>query len=498
VSQGPNNTTIVVTDAFGRRQTYSNYFYGADTLLAKGLSDFSYSFGVLHSQFGEQVGHGAAAAGRYSVGITNNITGGGRMEFSQSTLSGGPAFTFRLAHGVLGTGLAVSHSGSQNGSAALISYQYMDPNISGGLALTFQSPHYSTLALQPYQDRNLLNAQFSIAKQLGAGRSISLSYYRQNDRDNGPQGVWQLSQVAQLSESLQLQLGESLTSSVTGKQFGLQTSLSFIPRHGLAASLNASQSGGQTQTTLQVQRALDSGTPSFGYTVSASAGTGAVSEYASAEYRAQYGDYIANLGTGAGQSSMQLTAAGGLVFIDGHFFPTQSISDSYALVDTGGLGHVRVLANNIVVGRTNKHGYLLVPQLGSYLNNEIAIASNDTPIDYNIEESQQEVAPLYRSGAIVRFGINKVQPVTGALLVHLAGKNVIPAFGIIEVDNGTSMVRSDIGEGGEFYFDRLSTGVHHARITFEGGQCGFDLTVPQSAAHFIKLGTVTCQNGVRS
>jgi outer membrane usher protein len=498
ITQGPNNTTIVVTDAFGRQQTYSNYFYGADTLLAKGLSDFSYSFGVLHSQFGEQVGHGAAAAARYSAGITNNVTGGGRLEFSPSIFSGGPAFTLRLAHGVVGTALALSHSGRQNGTAGLLSYQYVDPQISGGFAFSVQSPHYATLSLQPDQDRNILNVQFSIAKQLSRGRGVSLSYYRQNDRDNGAQGTWQLSQVAQLSDALQLQVSENLTRGTNGRQFGFQTALNFVPRHGLAASFNTSESAGHAQATIQVQHALDSQTPAFGYTASVSSGQGSVSEYAAAEYRGQYGDYIANLGTSAGQNTVSLNAAGGLVFIGGRFFPTQSISDSYALVDTGGLAHVRVLANNIIVGRTNKRGYLLVPQLGSYLNNDISIASSDTPIDYSIEDQSQHVAPMYRSGAIVRFGVNRVRPVTGVLLVHFGGKNVIPAFGIIEVDAGPSKVTSDIGEGGEFYFDKLPSGVYHAQVQFQGGSCMFDLTVPQSESKFIKLGTVVCENGVRS
>ncbi|HET7813893.1 MAG TPA: fimbria/pilus outer membrane usher protein, partial [Candidatus Baltobacteraceae bacterium] len=84
VGQGPNTTAVVVTDAFGRQQTYSSYFYGADTMLAKGISDFNYSFGVLHSEFGQQTGHGPAAAARYSEGLSNNVTGGGRFEASES------------------------------------------------------------------------------------------------------------------------------------------------------------------------------------------------------------------------------------------------------------------------------------------------------------------------------------------------------------------------------------------------------------------------------
>jgi outer membrane usher protein len=498
IGQGPNNTTVIVTDAFGRQQTYTNRFYGSDALLAKGVSDFSYGAGVLHSQFGDQSGHGMAAAARYSAGVTNNVTAGGRFELSGETISGGPSFTVRFAGGVAGVEAALSRSGGAAGQAAVISYQHMDPRLSAAFSATVQSPHYASLALQPSQDRPLTNLQASISRQLGARGAVTLSYYRQQDRDNGMQSVWQLTHTLQLSETTQLQVSENLTSGSGGKQFGLQTALSFLPRHGLAASVNASESGGRAQTTLQVQHALESQTPSFGYTLSATGADGGLSAFASAGYRGQYGNYSVNIGNGAGQTSLAANAAGGLVFIGGRFFATQSVSDSYALVDTAGLAGVRVLANNIVVGRTNAHGYLLVPQLGSYMNNDITLASSDLPLNYSIDEPSQTVAPAYKSGEVVQFGISQVRPVTGKLLVRIGNADMVPAYGILLLDADQHAQQSDIGEGGEFYFDKLPAGVHHARIEFQGGQCTFDLAVPQSASSFIKLGTVVCQNGVRS
>lgn len=498
ISQGPNTTTIVVTDAFGRQQTYSNYFYGADSLLERGLTDFSYGAGVLHSQFGEQVGHGVAAAGRYSTGITDNITGGGRLEISSGTFSAGPSFVFRLAHGVAGLEAAMSHGGGSSGTAALFSYQYQSPSVSGGLSFTYESPRYASLSLQADQDRSLTNANVTIAKQLNARAAVSLSYLRQQDRDNGFQSGWQLSQTAVLSNTTQLQISEDLTSGAGGHQFGIQTALNFVPQHGLATSINTAESGGHTQASVQVQHALDSQTPALGYIVSATSAGGSISGFASADYRSQYGDYIANFSGGGAQSNLSLNVAGGLVFIGGRFFPTQSVDDSYALVDTAGLAHVRILANSVVVGRTDKRGYLLVPRLGSYLNNDISIASSDAPIDYSIEDTTKLVAPAYRTGAIVRFGIERVQPVMGTLMVRFGQSEVVPAFGILEVDSQGTTVESDIGEGGEFYFDKLPSGTYHARAEFHGGACTFDLTVPQTTQRFVKLGTVVCENGVRS
>lgn len=497
IGQGPSNTSIVVTDAFGRQQTYTNFFYGSDMLLAKGMSDFSYAAGVLHSQFGEQTAHGPAAAARYSTGLSNNITGGGRFEVSAATESGGPAFTFRFPSGVVGVEGALSRSGAQGGSAALISFQHMDSRVDAAISATFESPNYSSLALMPSQDRSLRNVQVSLSRQFSSRAGMTVSYYRQDDRDNGMQGVWQLSHMLTVSDTMQLQVSETLTSGRGQKSLGVQTALNFIPRRGLAAAVNTTESDGQEQATVQLQRSLDAQTPSFGYTLSATGGNTGISGFASADYRGQYGNYTATIGNGYGETSESLNLAGGLAFIGGRVMPTQSVSDGYALVDTG-VPHVHVLSNNVVVGSTNSRGYLLVPQLGSYMNNTIALESADLPLNYRIDEPAQTVAPGYRSGAVVRFGIAQVRPVTGKVLVRIANQTLVPAYGILVLDSDAATQQSDIGEGGEFYFERLAAGVHRAVVQFHDGACTFDLTVPQSTQPFIKIGTVVCQNGVHS
>lgn len=497
--EGPNSTTVVVTDAFGRQRTYDNYFYGADSLLARGISDFDYAAGFLHSQFGEQTGHGPAAAGRYQIGLTDDITAGGRFEISQTALSAGPQVSLRLKRGILSAAAALSRSQQRMGEAGLLSYQFMNRGGSGDVSIAYQSPHYASLGLQPPQDRSTLNASASFSRQLSARAAVGVSYLQQNDRDNGNAAGWHVFQNTMLSESTQLQISEDLGGAPGGqRRFGLSTQLNFIPRRGLNASFSTVTQSGTTSESVQVQRAATSQTPSLGYTVSASGGAGAASAFLSSDYRTQYGTYLTDAGLGSGGRSLAVTAAGGLVFIGGKLFPTQSVSDSYALVDSGGLSGVRILANNVVAGRTNKAGYLLVPSLGSYYTNDISIASADAPLDYSIEEQTQHVAPMYHSGAIVRFGVSRVRPVTGMLVVRTGTKDRIPAFGVLEVQSGTATDTSDIGEDGAFYFDKLTAGAHPAAIKFKDGACTFTLTVPQTNATFVKLGTVVCTNGGKS
>lgn len=498
VGEGPNTTTIVVTDAFGRQQTYSNTFYGADSLLARGLSDFSYGAGFLHSQFGEQARHGAAVAGRYTVGATNDLTAGARLEIGSSLASFGPNVAFRLPRGVLGMAAALSREGQRSGIAGLLSYQYLSRMSDGSVAISYDSPQYASLALTAAQDRPVLNASLSFARQLNARATLGFSYARQNDRDNGAQSVWQTFQTLTLSNSTEFQVGETLTSGNGRRQLGIATTMNFLPRSGYNASVSTLYSGAGTTAAVTLQRPASSQVPSLGYLLSASGGTGGASGFVSADYRGQYGDLLTDAGISSGTRSYSANAAGGIVFINGKLFATQALTDSYALVDAGGLANVRILANGVVAGRTDRNGFLVVPNIGSYYDNTISIFSADAPIDYSIDAQSEHLAPMYKSGGIVRFGLNRVRPVTGNLIARVGGHEMIPAFGILEVSSGVQTLRSDIGEGGEFYFDNLSAGVHAATVKFRDGECRFALIVPQTTATFIKLGTVTCTNGVHA
>lgn len=496
MGQGPNNMNVVVTDAFGRQQTYANQFYASDELLARGLTDFSYGAGFLHAQGGQQIGSGPAAAGRYAAGLTDNVTAGGRLEISRSTLSAGPALTFRLPYGVLGAAAAISRSGATGGQAALVSYQYSGPAVAASASIAYQSPHYSSLALEAGSDRPIVNATLGFSKQLTRQTSFGISYSHLRDREVGATSMWEVAQTVALSRDAQLQISQTMTSTPSGRQFGVASSLYFTPRANYDALVTAGESQGRSQATLQVSHQPAAGTPSLAYTAAMTGGSGSASGYLAADYRAQSGDYLANLALGGGQNSYSVTAAGGLVFIGGRLFQTQPVNDAYALVDAGGLSGVRVLANNVVVGRTNKQGLLLVPNLGSYTNNSIAISSSDAPMNYTIDAATQSVAPMYRSGDVVHFGINRVRPVTGNLLVMMDKAPVVPAFGILEIRAQDRTLSSDIGEGGEFYFETLPSGVYSADVRFSGGRCRFALNVPNSTSPFLKMGTVACAHGV--
>lgn len=491
VQNGAGNMQVVVTDAFGRRQSYTKSFYASDALLAPGVTDFSYGLGVLRPSFETAPVSGAGFAGRLAAGVTPDFTAGGRVEFAGRVLSVGPNVAIRLHEGVLGFAGAVSDDAGARGGAGLASYQFTSPRFSVAASLRWESPSYATLSAPASYDRPLTTANLSFGLPLGRDTSVGLSLIGQRFRDAGAQSELQLSQWRTLSQQATLQFTETMSSYNSSRHFGFATQINFIPRTNESASFGASSSDGRTGLTANFDRALAAQAPSLGYDAGVNASPGDASLFGQAQYRWRYGDYLADVNVGNGANDVSFNAAGGLVFIGGRFFASRPVADSYALVDTGVPG-VRITANNIELGRTDKQGYLLVPQLESYFGNEISINPADAPVNTEIAASVQHVTPMAHSGAVVKFDLRSVSTITGTLRVRSSGAFAVPAFGIFELSLKGSTRVSDIGEQGEFFFENLPAGDYRGKIQYRGGTCLMTVRVPQSSTPFLKLGTLLC------
>lgn len=492
VQNGASNMQVVVTDAFGRQQSFSKSFYASDALLAPGLTDFSYGAGVLRPSFGAAPVSGAGFAGRYAAGVSQDLTVGGRLEFAGRVVSGGPNVAVRLREGVLGLAAAASDDAGVSGAAALASYQYASSHLSFAASLRLQSPQYATLAIPAAFDRALATANVSLGMPLSGGTSIGLAYSSQRFRDSGAQGDLQFSQWHTLSRDATLQLTETMSSYGGARHFGFSTQLNFIPRLNESASFGATSIDGHPGVTANFDKALGSQAPSLGYDAGVNASPGNAALFGQAQYRFQYGDYLADVNIGNGANTVSLNAAGGVVFIGGKMFATRPLSDSYALVDAG-LPGVRIVSNNVEVGRTNRHGYLVVPQLESYFGNQIAVNPADAPLNTDIEATTQRVVPMAKTGALVRFDMRAVSTITGRLQIHLGSRgSAIPAYGIFQIAAGGKSLTSDIGENGEFFFENVPAGDYNGTVRYRGGTCLMTVHVPAGSTPFIKLGTLSC------
>ncbi len=255
------------------------------------------------------------------------------------------------------------------------------------------------------------------------------------------------------------------------------------------------RSGSQGLTTVEMQQSLPVG-PGFGYRLSGVAGDG-ISPSGSGvlQYQGAFGRYEVTRDVGPGGAGTSVSASGGLVAIGGGLHLTRAVSSSYALVRVPGAAGVRVYDNNQPVGRTGRHGNLLVPNLLPYYGNRLSIADTDLPLDYDIEHTVQTIAPPFQGGALVAFLAERIQGVTGRVVLTRGGARTVPVYGNLVVTVKGVRHVSPIGEQGEFYFENLPAGPHPAAVEFGDMPCAFTLTVTPSAAPFIDLGTVVCDAG---
>jgi outer membrane usher protein len=493
VVSGSGFTQVVIRDAFGREQAITQPYYFSTGLLAPGLSEYSYNLGFERRQSGrESWDYGALVfLGRHRLGLTENLTAGFRLEGSSERLSGGPSATIRLPIGEVDVEAAGSVARGKSGAAAFLGYSYLGRAIGVSAFAQLTSDRYATVGLDPRDDRALLEAGGSVSVPLGPRLSLSLQYSGVDFRDRG----W-THRIGLLS-SLRLTGRASLFVSANyfpGHQEGPENEffagVTYAFGRGITGSVFHQHSGDQSSTAMQVQKSPPLG-PGFGYLVEGqlgeqNRGSGVF------RYQGDYGIYEASYGRFGDEDATTLSTFGSIVAIGGRVYPTRPIYDSFALIQVPGVAGVPGYISNQEVGRTNRWGDLVVPNLLSYYGNRVGIGAADVPLDYAIDATEKVIAPPYRGGALVTFPVRQTQSFTGTLVVETAGRRVIPAYGQLTVMADGGPIVSPLGKGGEFYLENLPAGTWHAKAEYKAGVCTFMLEIPVTDGPFVNLGTLRC------
>jgi len=59
----------------------------------------------------------------------------------------------------------------------------------------------------------------------------------------------------------------------------------------------------------------------------------------------------------------------------------------------------------------------------------LSIDDRDIPLTYDVQDTEKTIAPPFRGGAFVPFGVRQIRTVTGSIHVHAGQADVIPTFG---------------------------------------------------------------------
>ncbi|HEY1759442.1 MAG TPA: fimbria/pilus outer membrane usher protein [Bryobacteraceae bacterium] len=468
VMSGAGTVSMTVTNALGQQVTMTQPFYASSALLPPGLQTFSAGAGLVRRNWGAASSDYGKMAGSadYRRGLTTKFTVEGSVEGTPGAVLGGGGGVAQIGSlGVINFAGAVSSGSGHPGAEISAGAQRIGRVFSLGAS--------AILANRDFRDVAAMNGDGSLRKQLSGFSSLSFRRfgsaglaYAGDDQDAPPIFTIantvsaQHSKILSASYSLQFRhmsiyASEFRNYGGTGESNGLQAGLT-IPFHRRSSVDAGATSDGNGQVHVQ-RSAAEIG--DWGYQGYISAGT-TNHAFGEVEYKSPVGLFIAGIDSNAGQTTLRMESQGAISFADGSIFPSNTINDSFGIVDTSPMPHVHVFQENIGVGKTNSSCRLLVPDMRSFDLNHIAIATTDVPADAAVVLSSREIRPQDRSGVVVKFPI---QFDHGALL-RLVDEGGIPLpLGSTATLGGTSAV-VPVGYDGDAYVENLGS---HNRLTVE-------------------------------
>ena len=394
LSPGANTTTLIVRDEFGREIVLSEQtLYFAPTLLRKGLWDWEVAAGAVRE--GEDYGELGAAA-RVSYGATDTFTLHARLQADrhhrQAVL--GATTVLGNAGGVLDVEVGQSSGPQGKGQRLAVAYDYRASDWSVRVEHERNENWWELgpSARVPIQERTRVQAMFRPHREwrVRAGYSEVKTTETQT----------RYADVGAMFSRGQHALGASVLYDFEDRSPRVELGYRYTFGNQSAVAVRARAGEDGTSTAVS------------GYTTADIQGRPV--RLAAEAAHAQRGTDLrtrADWDTSMGQARVELARpAGGDVVATGSFSGALHISgqgiatlprapEAYAIVDVPGQAGVPVLVNGRSVGKTDKHGRLLVGHVSPLTPSEVKLDTRALPLDVQIGSPLQTwTAP--RGGSI--------------------------------------------------------------------------------------------------
>ena len=497
VVSGAGTISMTVTNAMGQQVNVTQSFYASSTLLAPGLKTFAVQSGLVRRNWGTVSNDYGRMAGAAIIrrGWTQKFTAEASLEGTDGARMAGAGGVLQIGHlGVLNFSGAASGGSAHAGGQFSVGAQRIGRVFSlGGSAL---------MANRSYRDVASMNGDGVQRKLLSAFTSLNLrrfgsvgGAFAASNQDASPKPIplsvvlAQTSKVITASYSLQIHrvsvYASEFKSIGNGSQSsGIQVGVT-IPL-GRRSSVSAG-AGSDGSAQLQVQKSAAQ-VGDWGYNGYLSAGN-SPHEFGQVQYKSPVGLLTAGLDRSAGQTTGRLESQGAVSLVDRGLFPSNTIYDSFAIVDTGPVHHVHVLQENRDVGKTDSSGRLLVPDLRSFDLNRLAIKPTDIPADVTLDDATRVLRPQDRSGVVVKFPVK----VSHAALLRLVDETGAPMpLGSTATLQATETAFS-VGYDGDAYIENLSS---HNLLTVQrvdGRSCSVTFDYHPVAGEVPTIGPLRCQ-----
>jgi len=497
VVSGAGTISMTVTNALGQQVNVTQPFYASSSLLAPGLQTFAVQSGLARRNWGSLSNDYGKMAGAaiYRRGLTTKFTVEGSAEGTPGAIAGGAGGVLQIGHlGVVNFAAAASDGTAHTGAQLSVGAQRIGRIFSVGAS--------ALMAGRNYRDVASMNGSGVQRKQQSAFTSLYLkrfgslgAAYAASNQDAAPVPVplsvvaAQYSKIVTASYSIQigrvsLYASEFKSLAGVGASSGMQVGLT-IPL-GRRSAVNVSgSSDGSAQVQVQKSAAL---VGEWGYDGYVSTGN-TQHQFGQVQYKSPVGLLTAGVDQSGGQTTLRMESQGAVSLVDRGVFPSNTIYDSFAIVDTGEVPHVRVLQENREVGKTNSSGRLLVPDMRSFDLNHIAIEPKDIPADVSIDNVKREMRPMDRSGVVVKFPV-KVSHGALLRLVDEAG-SPMPLGSTATLQATTTAFA--VGYDGDAYVENLGA---HNELTVErldGRRCKVAFDYRPVPGEVPTIGPLRCQ-----
>ncbi|HEX7888042.1 MAG TPA: fimbria/pilus outer membrane usher protein [Ramlibacter sp.] len=501
---GVRNVSVTVIDANGNRQVYEQPFLFTDTVLARGMHEYSYFLGK-RSELGfddrwryrEQ-----AWQGFHRYGVSDHLTLEAGAEGNPDFASGGAGVTLRsdlaglLSVGALGSVDRVKDRTAQGWSTR---YTYIAPRATFYATRRRLDPGFRTFASASTSNALLAETRLGGSLRLSEMANASLDYTRASETGGRRENF-----AVRLSSSItrQLSMFAEYSRSRTGggsESWAFNTYLRYEldPQHWTGGTYRASRDFRAVEA--EVGRKLPQG-EGVGYRVGTvlgrTRGEPAESAHAAANWnlRPVSFDFNASTQTRGGQSWFaEAGVSGAFVTLDGYVGATRQVPDGFALARLGvPQGGVDVYLNSQVQGRTDADGNLLIPNVGAFGRQDVTLDDKKLSMEYSLARKRVTIAPAYKSGTLVNFGGKKLQAVTGHAWLQQAGGRKPIASRAWTVTGPGGRLAIETAPSGDFYLEDGPAGRYTGSVQVDGKvySCAMDIPSFTEAVHELRDGLV--------
>ncbi|WP_372987118.1 fimbria/pilus outer membrane usher protein [Marinobacter sp.] len=487
---GVNEVQMVIQDVLGRERVISRPFYVSQSLLKKGLQDFSYEAGATRQNYALRSNDYGRIflAGTHRLGLSERLTGEARIELveDQQTAGLGLAWLVEPSVGVITAGAAGSSSDAGNGALLSLGFNRRGRYNSYGLRYTWTARKFRQLGIQPGHPapEQTLSAHFGI--RVAEIVSISLGYTGVERRDGPETRLVDIGLSATVFERVSLHA--SFLRDLENRESIARLMLSVPLRSRTNASVSHVRQEEGLGTRLQLQRNLPRGA-GFGYRLSAEDNPNGYNRHrGTLQARTDFGTYQADVSRLDDQTSYRLNASGGVAALGGKAFVSRSIDRSFGVVRVGKYPEVRVYHENHLIDRTGPDGTAFIPDMRAFERNQIRVAGGDLPLDARINTLDSIAVPGYRQGALVEFD---AEPARGALitLVQENGE-LIPAGATVRIIGKDQ--RFPVARRGQTWVTGLDP-VNKLEARWDGHRCTTEIQLLDTPGPVPRIGPVTCK-----